>query len=250
MRGFEAYDLAVSNNALLERVDHAERCAMLGRSAAGIAHEMRNQLFTLPLVELLEEKYPGDEELMQLAGIARETHNRLAELIGEVMDFARKDNETFKQRPMNLADVAREAISFAGMDEGIPKRCLKFEARAEPVVRCHKAKIQQVMFNLLKNAAAAVQSQDNQDITITVDRDGVQAMLSVHDNGPGIDPDHLEKIWEPFFSTKGADGNGLGLDMCRRIVETHNGTISCDSRPEKGAAFLIRLPCQEHPEDD
>ncbi|MCP4246350.1 MAG: hybrid sensor histidine kinase/response regulator [bacterium] len=245
VRGLEAHDLAVSNSALLERVDHADRCATLGRFTAGMAHEMKNQLFVLPLVELLEEKCPDDEELLKLAAIARQTHHRLAELIDEVMDFVRQENQSFARTPLNLADVAREAVSLAGMDEQIPKRCLKLKVRAEPVILCHRAKLQQVVFNLLKNAAHAVRHQENQQITITIDRQGSEAILSVVDNGPGIPPDILERIWDSFFSTKGPEGNGLGLDMCRRIVEAHGGTICCQSRPGRGARFTVQISVHE-----
>ena len=83
---------------------------------------------------------------------------------------------------------------------------------------------------------------------MVVDCDGDEAVLSVCDNGPGIDPSHLERIWEPFFTTKGADGTGLGLDLCRGIVEGHAGTITCQSRRGHGATFNVRLPLAKHPE--
>jgi signal transduction histidine kinase len=245
LRGFEAHDLAISNNALLERVDHAERCATLGRLAAGVAHEIRNQLFVLPLVELIEAKYRNDEELMQLASVARDTHDRLTHLVGEVMDFVRKDGSASKRTSVNLSDLVRETLSLAVLDKNVPRDRLKLEVHAEPRVYGHKAKLQQVLFNLVRNAADAIGVQANGEVTAIVDQAGPNAILSVRDNDGGIDPGHMQKIWEPFFSTKGEAGNGLGLDVCRRIVEAHNGTISCDSNPGDGATFNIRLPLIE-----
>ncbi len=245
VRGFEAYDLALSNNALSERLGHAERCAALGRCAAGIAHEMRNQLFILPLVELIENRYREHAELVELARIARLTQDRLEELIDEVKNFVRKDNEECRRIRLNLGQLAREAVSLAGMHESIPKRSLKLAVRAEPTVCCHKAKIQQMIFNLLENAADALGAVENPDIQIAVAQEGSQAILSVRDNGPGIAPANLERIWEPFFSTKGNKGTGLGLDMCRRTVEAHGGTIACESRPGQGSTFVVRLPLAE-----
>ncbi len=247
MRGFEAFDLAVSNNALAERLDHAERCATLGRIAAGVAHEMRNQLFTLPLVEFVEDKYRNDEELMQLSGIARDTHQRLSALIEEVMDFVRKDNEPSRRTAASLAQVVREAASLASMDKDVPKSSLKLDIRSEPVVYCNKAKIQQVVFNLLKNAAYAIRVLADGRIDVTVDSTETGPVLSVTDNGPGIDIELQKDIWEPFFSTKGADGTGLGLDLCRKIVEAHDGNISCTSTPGEGATFTVRLPVAQLP---
>lgn len=242
VRGFDAYDLALANNALSERLGHAERCAALGRCAAGIAHEMRNQLFIMPLVELIEEEYRENTELVELARIARLTHERLEELIDEVKDFVRRDSEESSKVPTSLGQLTHEAVSLAGMHESIPKRILKVSVRAEPVVFCHKAKIQQMIFNLLENAAAALEEAENPEIAITVEQDEGNAVLSVHDNGHGIDPEHAEKIWEPFFTTRGNKGTGLGLDMCLRTVEAHGGAIRCDSRPGQGTTFVVRLP--------
>jgi signal transduction histidine kinase len=242
VRGFEAYDLAVSNNALSERLHHADRCAKLGRCAAGMAHEMGNQLFVLPLVDLIEREYADHEELMAFAQIARTTQDRLKELIDEVKDFVRKEDSSRGRLPTNLAHLAREAVSLAGMHESVPKTILKLDVQAEPLVCCCKAKIQQVVFNLVKNAADALAEQDKPEIRVTVSEQDDQALLSVHDNGPGINPEHLEGIWEPFFSTKGDAGTGLGLDLCREMVTAHGGTIECESQPGQGATFIVRLP--------
>lgn len=249
LRGFEAHDLAVSNNALSERLDHADRCASLGRSAAGIAHEMRNQLFILPLVELIEEKYQDQEELIELASIVRLTHDRLQELIDEIRNFVRTEEPGYQRLRVSLADLTREAVSLAGMHESISKRSLSLEIESEPIVVCHRAKIQQVIFNLIRNAADAVRDRENADIKLTVARNGTDAILTVRDNGPGIEPDSLDRIWEPFFTTKGEEGTGLGLDLCRRITEAHGGTITCDSKSGGGAAFTIRLPLAEVSQD-
>lgn len=244
VRAGETYDLTIANLALVERLDQAGRCATLGWFTAGVAHEMRNQLFILPLIEMLEDKYPGDKELMELAGIARQTHDRLNDLISEVMDFVRKDGSTGEQIPVNLASVVREAVSLAGMDEAIPKKALKLEIRSEPIVSCQKAKLQQVLFNLLRNAADATRDLAEPQITIVVGQSGEHATLTVSDNGPGIEESQLEQIWAPFFSTKGSEGNGLGLDLCRRTIEAHGGEIACHSGPGEGATFEIRLPWQ------
>lgn len=242
VRGFEAYDAAISNSALTEQLDHAERCAELGRCVAEVAHEMRNQLFILPLIELIEEKFQGYEELVELARIARHTHDRLQELIDEVKNFVRREDENCRRIRVSLGQLAREAMSLLAMHEGIPKQALHLSVEAEPTVFCHNAKIQQVLFNLVSNAADAVASRDDSRIDVTVAQDGNEALLSVNNNGPAIEPDVLARIWEPFFSTKGENGTGLGLDRCRRIVEAHRGTIQCDNRPSDGVTFTVRLP--------
>ena len=91
---------------------------------------------------------------------------------------------------------------------------------------------------------------DNGSILISIHASDSSAELSVHDNGSGIDKEHLDKIWEPFYSTKGDKGAGLGLDISKRIIEDHNGEITCSSRPEQGTEFIIQLPLPDGSEVD
>ncbi len=249
LRAFEAHDLTVSNNALAERLDHAERCAALGRCAAGIAHEMRNNLFILPLVELIENKYQQHAELVELARIARLTHDRLKELLDEVKSFVHMDDKNCHKLRTNLGHVVRETVALAGMHENIPRQALSLVIQADPMVHCHKGRIQQVVFNLIKNAADALKPHKQPRIEVTVAQERSDAVIAVRDNGPGIDPKYIQQIWEPFFTTKGDDGTGLGLDICRRIVQNHAGTITCYSELGRGTTFVVRLPTCEQSQD-
>jgi signal transduction histidine kinase len=242
LRGFEAYELAVCNSALLERLEHTERCAALGQCAARIAHEMRNQCFVLPLIELIETRYRDHVELCELAAIARQTHDRLTELIDEVRSFARRENEQYRMIPANLADVVREAVELAGLHGSVPRRALKLHMGGSPLVACHPVRIQQVVFNLVRNAADAVLGRENPEIHVTVDEQDGAACITVRDNGPGIDPACLDRIGEAFFTTKGSEGTGVGLDICRRIAAGHGGTLTWESVPGQGATFTVRLP--------
>ena len=248
VRVYEAYDLAVSNNALTERLEHAERCAVLGRCAAGIAHEMRNQLFILPLLELIDDRYQEDAELRELARVARLTHDRLKDLIDEVKNFVHREDEDCHKMLISLGQVIREAVSLASLHETVPKRALRLDVRAQPTICGHPARIQQVIFNLVKNAADALRSRSDPEIIVALDEDEAGAVLSVRDNGPGIEPANLERIWEPFFTTKGSQGTGLGLDLCRRIIAGHGGSIACQSQPGVGTVFTIRLPKLTEPQ--
>jgi signal transduction histidine kinase len=203
---------------------------------------MRNQLFVLPLLEFIETNYAGHEELGELARIARQTHDRLNELLDDVRSFARKEDETCRKSPVNLAQVVREAVSLASMHPSVPKQGLKLQVQAEPTVVCHAIRIQQVIFNLVRNAADALKAQPCPKILVTLAEDGDRISLSVQDNGPGLDPAQLERVGEAFFTTKGGEGTGLGLDICRRIVSGHGGTLTCQSQPGQGATFIVRLP--------
>ena len=249
IRAIEAHDLAVSNMALTQRLVASQRCAMLGQVAARVAHEMGNQLCMLPLLELIEEKYSGHKDLVEMADLAWHVHQRLSALVEEVKAFVRFENEDFPTQPLPLAEAIHELVAFLRFDQTLPRGQLTVDTRADPVVRANKVKLQQVLVNLVKNAADAIDGRPDGRITVALDRDGNEAVVSVADNGCGMTPETLSRIWEPFFTTKGAKGNGLGLDISRRLIETHGGRIDCDSAPGVGTTFVIRLPCVERPPD-
>src|SRR5205814_1426684 len=92
------------------------------------------------------------------------------------------------------------------------------------------------------NAAHAIRGHAEGRITLAVASDGSDGLLSVCDNGCGMPPEVAQRIWEPFFTTKGEEGTGLGLDIVKGVIEAHGGTIACETAPGRGATFTIRLP--------
>lgn len=241
-RALEAHDLGLENARLTDRLALAERSAMLGHATARIAHEMGNQLCILPLLELIEEEYAHDEQLVQVGRFARETYDRLVSLINEVKAFVRTEDKDFERTALPLADAVRELASFLRFDTDVPYERLKVDIQAEPVVPANKVKLQQVLVNLVHNAAHAIRGRHDGRIDLTVGLEGNQAVIRVSDNGSGIPPDLLDRIWDPFFTTKGEEGTGLGLDISRRLIEAHGGTITCESMPGQGTTFELRLP--------
>jgi signal transduction histidine kinase len=242
VRAIESYDLEVSNLAMADRLVVMDRCAALGRSAARIAHEMGNRLNVLSLVELIEEQYADQEDLVRMASVARETHERLSELIGEVKSFVRFQHEELALAPLPLAELVHELVAFVRYDKSLPCDRLDVQVRADPVVRGNKIKLQQVLINLLKNAADAIADRADGRIELVLESEDQAALLSVADNGVGMTPEVQAHIFEPFFTTKGSSGTGLGLDIVKRIVEGHDGSIECRSTPGAGTRFTVRLP--------
>jgi signal transduction histidine kinase len=121
------------------------------------------------------------------------------------------------------------------------RRCSQFSNDAEPELFFNEEKIEQVLINLIRNAVeATAEYQGEITIRLTVEEDLV--VIRVIDNGEGIPPNLMDQIWEPFFTTKGEEGTGLGLEICRRIIEAHGGRITCDSKTGQGTTFTIRLP--------
>lgn|SRR5487761_876822 len=241
-RAIEAYDLSVANCALTDRLVTIDRCAALGRSAARIAHEMGNQLSMLPLLELIEERYAEQDDLVQTATLARQTYERLVQLVDEVKSFVRFEQTGIELQPLALADLVHELVAFLRYDNTLPHARLAVRIHAEPSVKGHPVKLQQVLINLLKNAAYAIRDRANGQIALELDAKRSDAVIRVRDNGYGMTPEVAERIWEPFFTTKGDEGNGLGLDIVKGIVEAHGGRIGCETKPGSGTMFTVRLP--------
>lgn len=244
-RALDAHDLSLQNSVLTERMLVSERSAMLGQATARITHEMGNQLNLLPLIELIEDEYRDDAQLLQLADVAHQTYDRLVELINEVKSFMRfEDIGRPELKPLNLAESLHELVSFIRFNSETPNPLIELDVRAEPVVFGHKLKLHQVLVNLVRNSLDAIGGRPDGRVHLLLDQTDSEAVVRVSDNGGGI-PDSLrDEIWKPFYSTKGKQGNGMGLDIARRLIALHQGSIHCESTGDE-TAFEIRLPLAE-----
>jgi signal transduction histidine kinase len=148
---------------------------------------------------------------------------------------------------LSLAEMLHELMDFLRYDATLPVRAVKLEISAEPTVRGNKTKLQQVLVNLLKNAAHAIAEVPDGRIVVSLDCSGDRAVLRVQDNGTGMSAEVMQRMWDPFFTTKGANGTGLGLDISRSIIESHDGRIECQSKLGEGATFTILLPTANPP---
>ena len=248
-RAMEAHDMAIENTSLMERLLLSEQCAILGHATADIAHEMGNQLHLLPLIELIEDDYPHETHLTLLAKMARESHERLCTLVNEIKDIVRQEGTEVSLQLVSLADVIRELLSFLRFNRSIPSSSIVADLRCDPVILGNKLKLHQVLMNLINNAMDAIEGQLDGLVAVhlTCGRDSVD--LSVADNGTGIPYAIQEKVWEPFFSTKGKRGNGLGLDLVKRLVEAQHGKIRMSSTPGQGTQFTISFPIVASPQE-
>jgi signal transduction histidine kinase len=245
IRAFEAHDLAVSNSALTEQLVLSERLAFLGQATARLAHEMGNHLCLLPLIEYIEEHCQNDSEMLQLARLTRDSVQRLTQMVQEVKSFTQLQQAEFARQALPLSEVVHGLVSFLRFDKSVPVQQITVDCRSEPIVLGNKVKLQQVLLNLIKNASHAIGGKTDGKIVVTLEGNEREAILRVADNGTGIAPEVQEKIWDPFFTTKGKEGTGLGLDICRKLVASHGGTISLNSTAGAGTTFEIRLPAAD-----
>jgi len=224
-----------------DRLIAGERLAAVGRLATGIAHEIGNQLSLLGYAELLAEKFEGDPEVRELTDPLMAARRRLSGMVASIREFVRGQGNAYQREELLLLPIVDEALSILRFEPAIKMRTVVREPRdAEVSAVVNKDKILQVLINLLRNSLQA--TREGGHLRVGVRREGDQALIEVGDDGIGIAPEHQERIFEPFFTTKGETGTGLGLGICRRIVEEHGGTITVASEPEKGATFTVRLP--------
>lgn len=246
-RAMEAHDMALENTRLMERLLVSEQCALLGRATADIAHEMGSQLNVLPLIELVEDDYSNQPDLMKMAEVARGSYDRLKTLVDEIKSIVRQEQTQVDLHLVSLADVVRELLSCLRFNRDFPSSLIVADLRCDPLILGNKLKLHQVLMNLINNARDAIANQPNGHIAIHLSEVGDRVLLSVADNGTGIPKSIQERIWEPFFTTKGKQGTGLGLDLVKRLVNAQHGTIQLITEPGQGSQFTLSFPLMASP---
>ncbi|MBK9518538.1 MAG: hypothetical protein IPO09_14545 [Anaeromyxobacter sp.] len=223
----------------------AERLASLGRLAAGVAHEINNPLaFVSTNVAFVEEELAARREPEgELRDALRESRGgleRIKRIVQELRGFARGD--AGGPGPTDALAALAEARRTLG--PRLPRLELRAPSDPPPVV-ANQAELVQVLLNLLANAADAVAPAEAGgspgwvEVVIEVVADGLE--VAVCDSGPGFTPEALDHLGEPFFTTKGVGGTGLGLALSREFVERWGGRLVATNRPEGGARVVVVL---------
>ncbi len=224
-----------------ERLVVSEQLAAVGRVVTGIAHELGQQLALVGYAEALKAKVAGDPELGELADVIVRAQKRLLAMVDAIRDFSGGDTRPIAREPADLAAVVDEALALIGYDRDV-KRCrLVRRLDAHPLCALHHDKMTQVVINLVHNAALASAAGGEIEIAVAADGPGA-AVLTVRDRGVGMPPDVVARLGEPFYTTRGDRGSGLGVGICRRIVEEHGGTLTFASELGRGTTARVRLP--------
>ena len=232
-----------------QRMVAAERLASLGTLAAGVAHEINNPLaiindsvgwmqLLLSKPDMAEMRIKGQLE-KGLGKIAKSVE-RAKKVTHQLLGFARKDDSVVSE--VNLSQLVEEAVQLVEKEASYKEIEFVQEVDASlDSIRSDAFQLRQVLINLLTNAIHATGPKGR--IKIRLQKDGEQAILTIQDTGQGIPQEDLERIFEPFFSTKPTgEGTGLGLFVTRGIVEKLGGTIEAESRLGEGTDFRITLP--------
>jgi signal transduction histidine kinase len=227
---------------LEDRVRRSEKLAAIGTLAAGIAHEINNPLTTISVsAEALADRLRRDSTEHGYSRAIQEEAERCRTIVGDLSDLAR--GGSLDREPMDPAEVSEGALRIVRRNRSLPTVAVVTEfQRGLPLVSADRAKILQVLVNLLLNGIEA--SGEGGRVHMTARRDNGHISFQVRDEGRGIPSHLLERIFEPFFTSKDR-GVGLGLALCHRIAELHGGEIRAESRGEgEGATFTLLLPLE------
>lgn len=226
------------------KLAHAGRVNALGEMASGIAHELSQ-----PVAAILSQSQAarramnlGRSDILELA---LDANVREAKRAGDILERMRAyiSGAAAQMEKVPLSEALAGALRLVEADMAQRGITLNMRVPTESYfVAIDVISFQQVIHNLIRNAADAVASEVRPTITLTARPEGKQIVIAVSDNGPGIEPVSLTRIFEPFFTTK-SDGMGLGLPLAARLIEKMDGTI--EARNEGGACFTIRLPVGE-----
>jgi two-component system NtrC family sensor kinase len=220
----------------------SERLASLGELVAGIAHEINNPLTGILMFSSMAAETPGiDAQLKDdLATITRETE-RCAGIVRGLLDFGRESipHKSFVSAN-EILDKTLALVENQILFQDI--NIVRDYAFTLPDIEVDPNQLEQVFMNIFINAAQAMPDGGELSISTSVDQNWI--LVRIADSGCGIPGENLERIFDPFFSTKEQKGTGLGLSVSYGIIENHGGDILVESSAEKGTAFTIRLPKQ------
>jgi PAS domain S-box-containing protein len=230
------------------QMQFTERLAAIGTLAAGVAHEVNNPLafMVANLGFAREELSKPDFDRGEVADALKEANEgavRVREIVQALRSFSHQEQPA--DRPVDVVKVLQSTIKLARNEIGNRAR-LETDFAAIPPVRASEYRLGQVFLNLLINAAQAITEGDvdrNQVRLVTRLDDARRVVVEVHDTGCGIASGILDRIFDPFFSTKPlGTGSGLGLSVCHGIVTSLGGEIEVESSPGKGSVFRVVLP--------
>ena len=244
------YEAEQTHSRAIQRLEETARLASLGRLAAGVAHEINNPLAIINekaglIKDLMtfKEEYKHDKKLESLIDSVLESVERCGAVTKQLLGFARHTEVSVSTIP--VGKIIGDVLSFLEKEASYRNITLNLEIPDDlPPLVTDRGKVQQIFLNLINNAFQAV--GDGGRIDIMGRRvDGDKIAVRVSDNGCGISDENLQKIFEPFFSTKrDSGGTGLGLSITYGLVQRLGGQIAAESELGKGTTFTVTLPVE------
>ncbi len=228
----------------------SERMASVGRLAAGVAHEIGNPIAALMGMEdlLLDGDLPAETQRDFVQRMRKETE-RIHVVLRDLLDFARPEQPANSvggsPTPADVRSVVSDVVALVKPQKAFRAARVEVDVEGEPRVTLPGPRLTQVLLNLVLNAGAALADAKREDgrVTVRVRRTGDRVRIDVEDDGPGVAAGVRDRLFEPFVTTKEVgEGTGLGLAVCRGLVESAGGEIALDTSYTGGARFYVLLP--------
>lgn len=235
----------VGRQQLEREVAHLARWSAMGQMAIVLAHEL-NQPLTAIVSYLTSARRllrTGEQsDLSVLVGAmerANDQASRAAKIVGHLRSFVSQGDVARQRVPLAAAILdASDLVLITAKQAGI---LVDFQLAEDALVLADRVQIQQVIFNLMRNAVEAMVGVPSGELRVSTARRGDDVIVSISDNGPGLPPEVVARLFEPFVTTK-PDGMGVGLSICQAIITAHGGELWIDDTSSSGATFLFKLP--------
>ncbi len=239
-------DEVTERKRLEDHLLQSEKLAVVGQLAAGVAHEINNPLTAIVAnTQLLQQEFGEDGEAREALELIEFAGSRAAKVVGNLLNLARKDQYEFRSADVN--SLIKESLYLLQHEIKAHGVKMIFQSGEDlPLLQMSKEQIKGVWTNLIINAIDAQKGQQTKEIRINTSADDEFVYVTIADRGPGIEPEKMKRIFEPFYTTKVAgEGTGLGLTICQRVIKQHGGHIAVDSEVGKGTQFTVQLPHSE-----
>jgi two-component system NtrC family sensor kinase len=229
---------------LEEQLIRAEKLAAMGQMLAGVAHELNNPLTAiLGVTELVREREGLDDSMKRQLDLTHRQARRAARIVQNLLEFSRPASP--QKKPIDLNSIIERTLQLHEHSLRRNQVAVDFAPGTDlPPIVGDANQLIQVLLNLVTNAEQAIREvHESGRIQIRLASSGGNVVLTVEDDGVGIEPEALPKLFDPFYTTKRpGGGTGLGLSICLSIVREHGGTIQAESLPGGGSAFKVYLP--------
>ena len=233
----------------LEQLSETEKMGAIGTLTAGIAHEMNNPMMgILNFIQYCLKHTSKNDKLYKILQDAEHSTYDCIKIVKNLLTFSRIEKEEEEEyKKESLAVVLNRVLDLLAYRIEIENiSVIQQIQEGTPLIPIKVTNMQQVFLNLVGNALDALKDNDTKEIQIDTGLEDGFAQIIIRDSGSGIHPEDLPKIFDPFFTTKPVgEGTGLGLSVCRGIVEGHGGKIGCESEVGKGTIFRILLPVEQ-----
>lgn len=230
---------------LRQQLLQAQRLSSVGELASSVAHEFNNILTTIINYSKMGMRSTNPQAQAQAFEKILRGGQRAAAIVNSMLGFAR--NGTTTREPTDIVHLVEEALLLTEKD--LSKHRVQIDKRfhGRPTAFVVPGQIEQILVNLVINARQSMPTGGRLRVEVKDSADGEMVEVRIADTGVGISPENLRQIFEPFFTTKlpdefGRGGTGLGLSVCRQIIEQHHGRIRVESVVGKGSTFTVKLP--------